>query len=169
MRETSSGSCSWAFVIYLDIFIPGFNILQLSYRPQWASSNQETHWHPRLHLSLPEIEKLHFYLLATGNSVHLFCLVQVMEMTARLWEWAFRRRHFETVVPGLGSLFREPDPEAIGLNGFSVAAAHGPGSKGLFSTLLMLRHTATAEPKRTKFMLLALNTECNINQHSCSP
>lgn len=163
MRETSSGSCSWAFVIYLDIFIPGFNILQLSYRPQWASTNHESHWHRQLHLSLPEIGELHFHLLATENSVHLFCLVQVMEMITPLSERAFSRRHFETAVRGFGLLFWEPDPEATGLNSFSVAAASGSGSKGLFSTLLKLRHTVTAEPKRTEFMLLALNIECNIN------
>lgn len=54
--------------------------------------------------------------------------------------------------------------KASEFNSFSVSAVFGSGSKGLFFTLLlMLCHTQTAEPKRTKFMHLALNIERDLN------
>ena len=108
-----------------------------------------------------------FSLLAIEKSVTFFCLVQLTEIIAPLSGRGQRvssKRHFEIVLPVFELLFQEPDLEATKFNSFSVSTVFGSGSKGLlFTLLLMLCHTQTAEPKRRKFMHLALNIEWDLN------
>lgn len=157
----------YAFVIYLGTFIPCFNILQLSYRSQWALSNQDSHLHPQLHFSLPVIEKNEFpsfryrkfsasllFSSGYGNNCVLF-----RKRTKYLAKVILK-----TVGPVFELLFWEPDPRETEFNSFLVPAVFGSGSKGLFFILLlMLHHSQTAKQKRTKFMHLALNIEWDLN------